>query len=603
MSSYAQFPLLEWKSSLVQFANLHLEYNLSMPLDLYLCEDVKYFVFVPTRPSAFKNRSAIRESWAKKPPAAFLVRFVVGQPNITTEGVDIYNKLHDEWQKYNDIIFYDAKDDYRMLHVKVYAVLTWQQLYCSNVQFVIRADADTIIDLDRLQYWMNNGLVPAGNTSLIFGALFVTGQLARDPNHRQYVSHDEYPGNTLPPYIWGFFYGFSNQAVKAVLHVSHTVKGFPLDDLLYTGVLAEKAGVKLVNVTKCLELTEKDESVQSNFHSNKISDPQKYAGILKSVMFDTISNFSGNFVQPLDPPVVLAWTKFFGDKLFESNLLKHFQPSECPYKCTFSDNTDLYANNASIFVFHIRDLDENRLPPANPKALNAFLLVESAIYSDEHYKRVPVDYFNLSVTYRTTRRKIGGRNMRYQKAQKQKESSPTICIQLSDQFQREKYVEELKKFMKITEFGKCNNKSCPGNECLEEKIDSHLFYLAFENSVCKQYVTEKFWNIKRLIVPVVLNRQVMHGLGIPDSAYIAVNDFAGPRELAARLSFLQANQKEYLEHFEWTKSYKKIAAEVNPLCKLCQFAVEKRKLSIPNIVEFWEKEGECKADYSAKLLG
>uniref|UniRef100_A0A915DSA3 Hexosyltransferase n=1 Tax=Ditylenchus dipsaci TaxID=166011 RepID=A0A915DSA3_9BILA len=229
---------------------MHLEYNLSIPSNLDVCKNIIYFVFVPTRPSAFETRAAARSSWAKQPPTGFLVRFIVGQPNITTEGVDIYNKLYDEWQKYNDIIFYDAKDEYRMLHVKVYALLTWQQFYCSNVRFVIRADADTIIDLDRLQYWMNNGLVPAGNTSLVFGSLDLTAQLTRDPNSKLYVSYQDYASDQIPPYVYGFFYGISNQAVKSILNASHTVNGFSLDDLLYTGVLAAKAGVEVLSATR-----------------------------------------------------------------------------------------------------------------------------------------------------------------------------------------------------------------------------------------------------------------------------------------------------------------------------------------------------------------
>uniref|UniRef100_A0A915E4A8 Uncharacterized protein n=1 Tax=Ditylenchus dipsaci TaxID=166011 RepID=A0A915E4A8_9BILA len=71
---------------------------------------------------------------------------------------------------------------------------------------------------------------------------------------KSYVSYQDYPSDILPPYVWGFFYGISNRAVKSILSVSHTVNGFSLDDLLYTGVLAEKAGVKVISATKYLEL-------------------------------------------------------------------------------------------------------------------------------------------------------------------------------------------------------------------------------------------------------------------------------------------------------------------------------------------------------------
>lgn len=52
----------------------------------------------------------------------------------------------------------------------------------------------------------------------------------------------------------------------------------------------------------------------------------------------------------------------------------------------------------------------------------------------------------------------------------------------------------------------------------------HYFYLAFESSVCPDYVSEKLWRLKRLIVPVVLSRSVVPSY-IPSYTVIAVDDF------------------------------------------------------------------------------
>ncbi len=57
-------------------------------------------------------------------------------------------------------------------------------------------------------------------------------------------------------------------------------------------------------------------------------------------------------------------------------------------------------------------------------------------------------------------------------------------------------------------FGACGAKSCPrsdGDECWKMVERDYLFYLAFENSICNDYVTEKFFDaLKRDVVPVVL---------------------------------------------------------------------------------------------------
>ena len=77
--------------------------------------------------------------------------------------------------------------------------------------------------------------------------------------------------------------------------------------------------------------------------------------------------------------------------------------------------------------------------------------------------------------------------------------------------QRLKYINELKRFINVDVYGKCG-KPCPthfknniAGDCKEIISAEYKFYLAFENSVCKDYITEKFFGILRNnIIPVVL---------------------------------------------------------------------------------------------------
>ena len=61
---------------------------------------------------------------------------------------------------------------------------------------------------------------------------------------------------------------------------------------------------------------------------------------------------------------------------------------------------------------------------------------------------------------------------------------------------RNNYIKELQKYMTVDIYGRCG-KSCPKNnkKCFEQLNTDYRFYLAFENSNCKDYLTEKvFWN-------------------------------------------------------------------------------------------------------------
>ena len=92
-------------------------------------------------------------------------------------------------------------------------------------------------------------------------------------------------------------------------------------------------------------------------------------------------------------------------------------------------------------------------------------------------------------------------------------------------------------------FGSCSGIECDA-ACEEAAIKEHMFYLAFENSVCDEYVTEKFWRLKKLIVPIVLSRNATSSVA-PDDFFIAMDDYKSVEEFAVYLTMLMSNLVEY----------------------------------------------------------
>ena len=64
------------------------------------------------------------------------------------------------------------------------------------------------------------------------------------------------------------------------------------------------------------------------------------------------------------------------------------------------------------------------------------------------------------------------------------------------------------------------------------KARTHRFYLAFENSLCQDYITEKFFvnSAQFQMVPIVLGGGAVNYLDhVPQHSYIDAADYDGPR--------------------------------------------------------------------------
>jgi len=84
----------------------------------------------------------------------------------------------------------------------------------------------------------------------------------------------------------------------------------------------------------------------------------------------------------------------------------------------------------------------------------------------------------------------------------------------------------------------------------------YKFVIAFENSLCFDYVTEKmFYNANFDVVPIVMDLHGNYDRFVPPKSYINVLDFPSVKELADYLKMLDKNDTLYNEYFWWKESY------------------------------------------------
>ncbi|XP_068608465.1 4-galactosyl-N-acetylglucosaminide 3-alpha-L-fucosyltransferase 9-like isoform X2 [Brachionichthys hirsutus] len=156
------------------------------------------------------------------------------------------------------------------------------------------------------------------------------------------------------------------------------------------------------------------------------------------------------------------------------------------------------------------------------------------------------------------------------------------------------YYNELRKHIKLHMYGRHFGGRISG-ENYTTIMTSCKFYLSFENSIHKDYITEKFFKPLSVgTVPVVLGppRQDYERL-IQGDAFIHVDDFASPKELADYLLLLDKNEEMYLKYFEWRWNFKvkfyKYTAWTVRTCLACDHLRRHKEYKTRNLTEYWNE--------------
>ena len=173
------------------------------------------------------------------------------------------------------------------------------------------------------------------------------------------------------------------------------------------------------------------------------------------------------------------------------------------------------------------------------------------------------------------------------------------------QSKRERYVSVLRKHIDVDIYGGCYTLKCSMNSssftsqshCYDMLERDYKFYLSFENSLCSDYVTEKFFDIlRRNVIPVVMGGANYSALAPPHSYIDAVR--YSPRQLAAYLKMLASDDRLYNEYF-WWKPFFKVESrypvmENRALCQLCEKLHFDKQVSVyDDLSPLWSKNARC----------
>ncbi|XP_066976537.1 alpha-(1,3)-fucosyltransferase C-like [Macrobrachium rosenbergii] len=167
------------------------------------------------------------------------------------------------------------------------------------------------------------------------------------------------------------------------------------------------------------------------------------------------------------------------------------------------------------------------------------------------------------------------------------------------QSKREDYVRELQKFAQVDTYGTCGKLSCGFKEeqrderCWRSLFSrKYLFYLAFENSMCDSYVTEKLWRPLAFgLVPIVMGG-ANYSKFLPPKSFINALEYS-PQELVQLLRDLQDSPDYYIQYHIWRVFWRVTSRP--PLCELCLKVHRDKSESVQeNIPGWWRRAGKCR---------
>lgn len=127
---------------------------------------------------------------------------------------------------------------------------------------------------------------------------------------------------------------------------------------------------------------------------------------------------------------------------------------------------------------------------------------------------------------------------------------------------REEYITQLQKHIQVDTFGKCGRKMCgvqnPNmNDCLKNFARDYKFYFSFENNICRDYSTEKVFNLYEhnlSLIPVV-NGPPQVTEYLPKGTFLNALEFASPESLAKKLTEIGSSENLYTQYLKEKDKY------------------------------------------------
>ena len=204
-------------------------------------DDVILLALVCTSPRNRRQRNDIRATWGgvMKSMSGVRLNFVIGKAAHRSK----MTALLVEAEIYRDMIIFDFLDDYENLTIKSMMSLTWANKYCPNVDFVLKADDDMLLNVHAV---MSSLLEHRKDPSHhIIGRN--AGHSLVNRTNKWHIPFTQYPFHRFPSYTEGPAYVLTSYAVSRIVATSPYVPIVRLEDVYVNGIVRRVAGLNVTH--------------------------------------------------------------------------------------------------------------------------------------------------------------------------------------------------------------------------------------------------------------------------------------------------------------------------------------------------------------------
>lgn len=203
--------------------------------------DTQVIIAIPTSPSQFVERIAIRATWcnstltkAKKVKCVFFC----ATSDLSTN-VDEF--LEEEAHQYHDIVQFPFRNSYLNLTRLQFSSYSWIAQHIPSVKFIIRSDSDMFVNPDLIV----KKIIPYPKKDFIYGVLIDGGIPIRHPLSKYYFPKWLFAEDRFPPYVSGCFYIWSSDVMKKVINASNIIRPIHYIDDVYYGQIFRHYKLKI----------------------------------------------------------------------------------------------------------------------------------------------------------------------------------------------------------------------------------------------------------------------------------------------------------------------------------------------------------------------